>query len=95
MRSQRNFTIEILTDGEAWNLFGEVIGTSINTHDLFPIAKQIANECRGLPVAIVIARRAPENRGKVEWNDALHQLQKFIVETISGMDAYVYTVNAL
>ncbi|KAF3445362.1 hypothetical protein FNV43_RR10538 [Rhamnella rubrinervis] len=51
--SQRNFTIEVLSDGEAWNLFEDAAGISINTRDLYPIAKQIAKECRGLPVAIV------------------------------------------
>ncbi|KAF3445369.1 hypothetical protein FNV43_RR10545 [Rhamnella rubrinervis] len=91
MRSQGNFTIEVLSDGEAWNLFEEAAGTSINTRDLYPIAKQIANECRGLPVAIVTVGRALENKGKDEWNDALHQLRKSIAENISGMDAYVYS----
>ncbi|KAF3453093.1 hypothetical protein FNV43_RR03527 [Rhamnella rubrinervis] len=52
-------------------------GTSINTPDVRPIAKQVAKECGGLPVALVTVGRALENRSKEEWKDALRQLRKF------------------
>ncbi|KAF3438724.1 hypothetical protein FNV43_RR21488 [Rhamnella rubrinervis] len=87
MRSQRNFVIQVLAEQEAWKLFEEVAGTSINNPDLRPIAKQIVKECRGLPVAIVTVGRALENKNKEEWKDALRQLRKSIAENISDMNA--------
>ncbi|KAF3455067.1 hypothetical protein FNV43_RR05515 [Rhamnella rubrinervis] len=91
MRSQRNFVIQVLAEQEAWKLFEEVAGTSINNPDLRPIAKQIVKECRGLPVAIVTVGRALENKNKEEWKDALRQLRKSIAENISDMNANVYS----
>ncbi|KAF3455065.1 hypothetical protein FNV43_RR05513 [Rhamnella rubrinervis] len=91
MRSQRTFIVQVLTEDEAWNLFGEVAGTSINTPDVRPIAKQVAKECGGLPVALVTVGRALENRSKEEWKDALRQLRKSIAENISEMNANVYS----
>ncbi|KAF3438236.1 hypothetical protein FNV43_RR20997 [Rhamnella rubrinervis] len=69
-----------------------VAGSSINNHDLRPIAKQIAIECKGLPVAIVTVGRAPEEKGKEEWNDALLRLRKSIARNISvEVGANVYS----
>ncbi|KAF3438020.1 hypothetical protein FNV43_RR20776 [Rhamnella rubrinervis] len=84
MRSQRTFIVEVLSENEAWNLFEVVAGPSINNQDLRPIAKQITNECKGLPVAIITVGRALENRCKDEWNDALLQLRKSIARNISA-----------
>ncbi|KAF3438229.1 hypothetical protein FNV43_RR20990 [Rhamnella rubrinervis] len=84
MRSQKTFILEVLSLNEAWNLFEVVAGPSINKHDLRPIAEQIANECKGLPVAIVTVGRALEEKGKEEWNDALLQLRKSIARNISA-----------
>ncbi|KAF3433275.1 hypothetical protein FNV43_RR24377 [Rhamnella rubrinervis] len=84
MRSQRTFIVQILAEDEAWNLFGEVTGTSIDTPDVRPIAKQVAKEYGGLPVALVTVGRALENRSKEEWKDALHQLRKSIAEIIGN-----------
>ncbi|KAF3438238.1 hypothetical protein FNV43_RR20999 [Rhamnella rubrinervis] len=84
MRSQKTFIVQVLSENEAWNLFEEVAGPSINNHDLRPIAEQIANECKGLPVAIVTVGRALEEKGKEEWNDALFQLRKSIARNISA-----------
>ncbi|KAF3438018.1 hypothetical protein FNV43_RR20774 [Rhamnella rubrinervis] len=84
MRSQRTFIVEVLSENEAWNLLEVVVGPSINNHDLHPIAKQITNECKGLPIAIITVGRALENRGKDERNDALLQLRKSIARNISA-----------
>ncbi|KAF3445368.1 hypothetical protein FNV43_RR10544 [Rhamnella rubrinervis] len=86
MRCQMIFNIQALSDNEAWDLFEEVVGNSINTPDLNLIAKQIASECSGLPAAIVTVGRALQNRSKEEWNDVLRQLRKS-----KGTDANVYS----
>ncbi|KAF3433278.1 hypothetical protein FNV43_RR24380 [Rhamnella rubrinervis] len=90
MRSQRTFIVQVLAEDEAWNLFEEVAGTSINTPNVRPIANQIAKECRGLPVAIVTLGSALKHGTKEEWKNALRQLRKSIAENISEMNANLY-----
>ncbi|XP_060668911.1 disease resistance protein At4g27190-like [Ziziphus jujuba] len=76
MKSQKIFAMEVLSDDEAWNLFEEVAGISNCTRDLHKVAKKVANECKGLPVAIVTVGRALENKSEKEWKDALRKLEK-------------------
>uniref|UniRef100_A0A2N9F195 NB-ARC domain-containing protein n=1 Tax=Fagus sylvatica TaxID=28930 RepID=A0A2N9F195_FAGSY len=71
-----------LSKEEAWNLFREMAGNCVDTPDLRPIAKEVAKECGGLPVAIVTVGRALENKIKDEWIAALEQLKKSIPKNI-------------
>ena len=75
MKAQKIFPIKVLPDEEAWNLFKGMAGNCINTPGLHPIAKEVAKECGGLPVAIVTIGRALENKGIDEWIAALQQLK--------------------
>uniref|UniRef100_A0A2N9FCN5 NB-ARC domain-containing protein n=1 Tax=Fagus sylvatica TaxID=28930 RepID=A0A2N9FCN5_FAGSY len=87
MRSQKIVPIKVLSEEEAWNLFREMAGDCVDTRDLHPIAKEVAKECGGLPVAIVTVGRALENKTKVEWIAALQQLKKSIPKTIHNLDS--------
>nr|XP_023924812.1 disease resistance protein At4g27190-like [Quercus suber] len=73
MKAQNIFPIKVLPDEEAWNLFKGMVGNCINTPGLHPIAKEVAKECGGLPVAIVTVGRALENKSEFEWSAALQQ----------------------
>ncbi|KAK7840699.1 putative disease resistance protein [Quercus suber] len=81
MRSQKNFPIRDLTEEEAWSLFREMAGNFLDTPGLHPIAKEVAKECGGLPVAIVTVGKALANKSKVEWIAAL-QWQKRLAQKI-------------
>ncbi|KAK4567822.1 hypothetical protein RGQ29_003543 [Quercus rubra] len=91
MKSQKIFKIKILSGEEAWNFFREVAGNCVDPPNLRPIAKEVAEECRGLPVALVIVGRALENKSEFEWSDALQQLKKSIPKNIIGLDSKVYS----
>nr|XP_048320805.1 disease resistance protein At4g27190-like [Ziziphus jujuba var. spinosa] len=91
MKSQKIFAMEVLSDDEAWNLFEEVAGISDRTRDLYDVAKKVAKECKGLPVAIVTVGRALENRDKYVWKDALHKLEKSIPDSKLKTDVEVYS----
>ncbi|MCI20610.1 disease resistance protein, partial [Trifolium medium] len=60
---------------EAWSLFQEMAGDVVNKPDIYPIAREVANECAGLPLAIVTIGRALDNEEKIVWEDALQQLR--------------------
>nr|XP_048321726.1 disease resistance protein At4g27190-like [Ziziphus jujuba var. spinosa] len=91
MKSQKIFAMEVLSDDEAWNLFEEVAAISNRTRDLYDVAKKVAKECKGLPVAIVTVGRALENRDKYVWEDALHKLGKAIPDSKLKTDVEVYS----
>ena len=91
MKSQEIFKIEVLSGEEAWNLFREMAGNCVDTPNLRPIAKEVAKECGGLPVALVTVGRALENKSDFEWSDALQQLKKSIPKNILGLDFKVYS----
>ena len=94
MKAQKIFPIKVLPDEEAWNLFKGRAGNCINTPGLHPIAKKVAKECGGLPIAIVTVGRALENKSEFEWSaaqPALQQLKNAIPKNIPGLDSKVYS----
>ncbi|CAL2237371.1 unnamed protein product [Prunus armeniaca] len=53
------FRVQALNEKEAWELFRATVGESLdNNHDLLHIAKLIADECKGLPIAIITVGKA-------------------------------------
>ncbi|CAB4286380.1 unnamed protein product [Prunus armeniaca] len=88
MGSQEIFTLPILTAEESWELFREMVGKPLDYPDL---AKQVMNECGGLPIAIITVAKALENKRKHEWVDALKQLQSSAPGSISSMNDRVYS----
>ncbi|XP_030928032.1 probable disease resistance protein At4g27220 [Quercus lobata] len=91
MKTQKIFPIKVLFEEEAWNLFRRMAGNCIDTPNLHPIAKEVAEECGGLPVAIVTVGRALENKSEFEWSAALQQLKNAIPKNIPGLDSKVYS----
>ncbi|CDP19872.1 unnamed protein product [Coffea canephora] len=68
--------VNMLPEEEAWHLFKEKAGIS-NDFILNDVAKQVAGECKGLPLAIVVVARALRSNHTLEsWNRALRQLRK-------------------
>ncbi|KAA8516913.1 hypothetical protein F0562_017269 [Nyssa sinensis] len=90
MGTQKDFPVQVLSKEEAWDLFKEMAGHSVDTVDLHPIAKEVAQECGGLPIALVTLGRALKNKEKHAWNDALQQLRRSSVTHIPGMQKKVY-----
>ncbi|KAL4607482.1 hypothetical protein ACB092_09G177600 [Castanea dentata] len=91
MKSHKIVRIEALTEEEAWSFFKEMAGNCIDTPTLHPIAKKVAKECKGIPIAIVTVGRALENKRENEWVAALQQLRKSISKNNSGLDSTLYS----
>ncbi|BFG37812.1 hypothetical protein CerSpe_240860 [Prunus speciosa] len=88
MGSQEIFRLPVLTAKESWELFREMVGEPLDYPNL---AKQVTNECGGLPIAIITVAKALENKRKHEWVDALKQLQSSAPGSIPSMNDRVYS----
>ncbi|XP_065880524.1 uncharacterized protein [Euphorbia lathyris] len=87
MGSQKNFRIHALSNAEGWDLFKGIAfaDDSVDNQDLHQMAKQIAAECDGLPIAIVTIAKALKKKRESVWFDALNQLQRSNLKGVSGM----------
>ncbi|XP_028069400.1 disease resistance protein At4g27190-like isoform X3 [Camellia sinensis] len=94
MNAQKKFTVEVLTEEEAWNLFQEMAGISNHTShtstDLYITQKKVADECGCLPIAIVTVARALKGKDEQSWNSALLQLRKSMVKNIREVEENVF-----
>ncbi|KAL7197646.1 hypothetical protein ACSBR2_020222 [Camellia fascicularis] len=92
IQNKRYIQLEVLVGEEPWHLFREKIGDCADDFDLLPLAKQIVNECGGLPLALVTIGRALTNEhNQHHWNNALQQLRTPCSESLSSeVPAKVY-----
>ncbi|KAJ9682453.1 hypothetical protein PVL29_018383 [Vitis rotundifolia] len=91
MGIQKDFGVEDLKENEAWILFKNIAGDSIENPYLQPIAVDVAKECAGLPIAIVTVAKALKNKNVSIWKDALQQLKSRTSTNIKGMKTKVYS----
>ncbi|KAF8030808.1 hypothetical protein BT93_D0104 [Corymbia citriodora subsp. variegata] len=88
MGADKAHEIKCLMPREAMGLFEKNVGEStINFHPEIPeLAKDIVQECKGLPLALITVGRAMVNRKKPsEWNHVLRMLRNNPYK-LSGMD---------
>ncbi|KAL9450763.1 hypothetical protein AB3S75_012489 [Citrus x aurantiifolia] len=76
MDCRTNFPVGVLNEEEAWSLFKKMAGDYVEGSELEEVARNVAEECAGLPVSIVTVARALRNKGIREWKDALEQLRR-------------------
>ncbi|KAL7234707.1 hypothetical protein ACSBR1_018206 [Camellia fascicularis] len=92
IQNKRYIQLQVLVGEEPWHLFREKVGDCADDLDLLPLAKQIVNECGGLPLALVTIGRALTNEhNQRHWNNALQQLRTPCSESLSSeVPAKVY-----
>ncbi|MED6218323.1 hypothetical protein PIB30_025726 [Stylosanthes scabra] len=76
MKSEENIQLHVLPEEEAWDLFRDMAG--VDTTDratIKHIAREVAKECRGLPLAIVTIGSGLRSKAKPQWEHALEQLK--------------------
>ncbi|KAK9266362.1 hypothetical protein L1049_012633 [Liquidambar formosana] len=91
METERDVEVKVLTEEEAWGLFKDKVGTEVLlSPDIETIAKKVAKECDGLPLAIVVVGRAlREVNDVVEWENALTELRDSCMKR-NGMEEKVF-----
>ncbi|KAF3633265.1 putative disease resistance protein-like [Capsicum annuum] len=90
MEAQKIVDVVILSDEEAWVLFRQKAGYSADDPSLPEVAKDVAKECKGLPLAIVTVAGALKGKTKPSWEDALVELQKSVPKNIPKVLTKVY-----
>ncbi|PHT37293.1 hypothetical protein CQW23_24993 [Capsicum baccatum] len=90
MEAKKIVEVGILSDEEAWVLFRQKSGNSADDPSLTEVAKDVANECKGLPLAIITVAGALKHKAKPLWEDALVELKKAAPINIPGVIKYVY-----
>ncbi|TXG55648.1 hypothetical protein EZV62_020904 [Acer yangbiense] len=87
----KTFKVGTLPEEESWGLFRDVAGKVADNPDINPIAREVADECCCLPLALVTVAAALKNRNKKSvWIDAKQQLKKSAPTTIRGMERKVF-----
>ncbi|KAI9186444.1 hypothetical protein LWI28_017310 [Acer negundo] len=82
--------VDVLNDEEAWQLFKQNSGMVATLEHIEPLAKAVAKECSGLPLAITIVGAAMRGKTMIElWKDALNELRRS-VPFIGGIENKVY-----
>ncbi|KAH9715227.1 putative disease resistance protein [Citrus sinensis] len=92
MEAQKKFKVECLGDNEAWELFLQKVGEeTLGSHpDILELAKTVAKECCGLPLALITTGRAMSGKKTPEeWNYAIEMLRRSASE-FPGMEKEVY-----
>ncbi|KAI6689552.1 hypothetical protein NL676_026380 [Syzygium grande] len=97
MGANEIFEVKCLTPEEALALFENYVGKStVDSHPEIPkLAKDIAQECKGLPLALITVGRAMAGISNPhEWKHALTTLQKN-PHRLTGMEEEVYRILEL
>ncbi|GMJ14262.1 RPS5-like 1 [Hibiscus trionum] len=90
MEAVKKIEVNCLEPEEAWKLFREKVGDeALNSHpDIPKLAKQVAEECDGLPLALITIGRAMACvTTPGEWNYAIEKLKQ---STLPEMEDKVY-----
>ncbi|KAG5588946.1 hypothetical protein H5410_039460 [Solanum commersonii] len=76
MKTDTEMNISTLKEDESWQLFIKTAGDVANRENIQPIARDIARECGGLPLAITVIGACMSGKNRVEeWVDVLDSLR--------------------
>ncbi|KAF0910582.1 hypothetical protein E2562_003018 [Oryza meyeriana var. granulata] len=89
MGCRKKIKMECLNEEDAWSLFEANAGEeAIHRHPQIPsLARQVAAECKGLPLSLVTVGRAMSSkRTPDEWGDALDAIKKMKLSSAPSSD---------
>uniref|UniRef100_A0A0A0LTN4 Uncharacterized protein n=1 Tax=Cucumis sativus TaxID=3659 RepID=A0A0A0LTN4_CUCSA len=90
MNTQECFQVSSLSEEESWKFFMAIIGDKFDTIYKKNIAKNVAKECGGLPLALDTIAKALKGKDMHHWEDALTKLRNSIGMDIKGVSDKVY-----
>ena len=96
MAAQKSIKVECLEEKEALSLFQAKVGEdTLNSHpDIPKLAKMVAKECKGLPLAlIVIARAMASAKTPEEWERDLQKLRLY-PKDVAGTENDLFSILA-
>ncbi|XP_077243565.1 disease resistance protein At4g27190-like [Tasmannia lanceolata] len=90
MDCQEMIEVRVLSSHDSWNLFKKKSGVA-ETDEVQSLAKDVAEECKGLPLAIVTVASALKGKGSSVWSNALQELRRSSPQNIKDVDKKVYS----
>ncbi|XP_050367979.1 probable disease resistance protein At4g27220 isoform X2 [Argentina anserina] len=76
MDSHANIPLNILSEEDSWNLFVKEARQSFDkSTNFYDVAREVARECAGLPVALIAVARALRYASFNEWKDSAQRLK--------------------
>ncbi|KAI5605780.1 hypothetical protein BDE02_01G374600 [Populus trichocarpa] len=76
MKCQQKVFLRELPEKEAWDLFRINAGLLDGHPTLNTVAREVARECQGLPIALVTVGRALRDQSALQWELACRQLKE-------------------
>ncbi|XP_004296317.1 PREDICTED: disease resistance protein At4g27190-like [Fragaria vesca subsp. vesca] len=76
MHSQASILLNILSEQDSWSMFVKKTKRSFESTTFEGVARKVAGECRGLPIALIAVARALGDKDLAEWQTAAQQLKK-------------------
>ncbi|XXG72777.1 hypothetical protein AAC387_Pa07g1796 [Persea americana] len=91
MKADAKIRVNTFTEAETLDLFAANVGEEVaHRLDIKDIAKNVAMECSGLPLAIMVVAKVMQGEKKKElWEDTLRALRESVPE-IRGMEPQVF-----
>ncbi|KAM5582489.1 hypothetical protein ABKV19_002747 [Rosa sericea] len=74
--SQTSIHLDILSEQDSWSLFVKKTKRYFESPNFDNVARKVARECRGLPIALIAVARALGDKDLEEWQKAAQQLRK-------------------
>ncbi|XP_077212770.1 putative disease resistance protein At4g27220 [Tasmannia lanceolata] len=90
MNCQKMIEVKVLSKQDSWKLFKEKAEVA-ETDELQSLAREVAEECGGLPLAIVTVARALKGKDPSIWANALQELKLASPTNIEGVEEKVYS----
>ncbi|KAF6169727.1 hypothetical protein GIB67_004119 [Kingdonia uniflora] len=88
MKSTKNIEVKVLSNKDSLELFRQEVG-DVDSDVLRKRSEEIANECGGLPLAIVTLARTLRNKDKRFWDAVIQQLKKSMCGGMSSVNASI------
>ncbi|KAK4252818.1 hypothetical protein QN277_010965 [Acacia crassicarpa] len=94
MEAKKSFKVEFLKEGEALELFHKKVGEeTINSHPRIKVlAKEMAAECKGLPLALIVVGSAMANVENIKAWEVLKNRLTSSPWTTLGLETKVFSI---
>ncbi|XP_004296318.1 PREDICTED: disease resistance protein At4g27190-like [Fragaria vesca subsp. vesca] len=76
MKCHKQISLKALSDQDSWTLFVRNARRSFESPTFVNVAKKVAGECKGLPIALIAVARALGDKDLAEWDKAAQRLEK-------------------
>ncbi|XP_039133120.1 probable disease resistance protein At4g27220 [Dioscorea cayenensis subsp. rotundata] len=90
MRCREIIELKTLSDEESWILFKSRAGDAVESPTIRKLAQQVARECAGLPLALVVLGTTLKDKSSLTWDTVLNQLKGSKEVYLQGVSKQVY-----